>query len=389
MFRSTLLVSLILSAGFAAAQVPAPKDVELVAPDGTKLRATFFAAAKPGPGILLMHMCNTVRKSWEPVARSLSEAGINALTIDNRGFGESGGPRFEEASPEILQHLKDKWPGDFEAAYQFLLAQPGIDKERIGAGGGSCGVNNALKLAERHPSDVKVLVLLSGGPDVTGINYIVHHPELPIFTAGAADDEYNPATLQLMQWISELSGNPRTKFVGFPDGRHGTEIFGPHPELVSQIVAFFVDTLVTSPVNSKAPVNPRKTQAYDFWAMANEPGGATRASQFFHDARKRDPRAFVFPEFVMNLIGYSHLQAGDAEGAVTLFKLNTEAYPASANAEDSLSDGFLAVGQKDLAMAAEEKCVELLPSDTANAEFKTALSKQAQEKLARLKAEKK
>jgi dienelactone hydrolase len=389
MFRSTLLISLLLSAGFAAAQVPAPKDVDLVAPDGTSLRATLFAAAKPGPGVLLMHMCNTARKSWEPVARSLSEAGINALTIDNRGFGESAGPRFAGALPEVLQQLNDKWPGDFDAAYQFLLAQPGVDKERIGAGGGSCGVNNALKLAERHPSDVKALVLLSGGPDVTGVNHIVHHPELPIFTAGAADDEYNPATLRLMQWLSDLSGNPRTKFVGFPDGRHGTEIFGPHPELVRQIVAFYVDTLITSPVNLKAPGTPRKTQASDFWAMANEPGGAARAAKFFHDARKSDPVAFVFPEFLMNLMGYSHLQAGDTEGAVTLFTLNTEAYPASANAEDSLSDGYLAAGQKDLAMAAEEKCVELLPEDTANAEFKVALGKHAQEKIARLKAEKK
>jgi dienelactone hydrolase len=389
MFRSTLLVSLLLSAGFAAAQTLAPKDVDLVAPDGTKLRATFFAAAKPGPGVLLMHMCNTVRKSWEPVAKGLSEAGINALTIDNRGFGESGGPRFEGASAEVLEQLNEKWPGDFDAAYQFLLAQPGVDKERIGTGGGSCGVNNALKLAQRHPSDVKVLVLLSGGPDVTGINHVAHHPELPIFTAGAADDEYNPATLQLMQWLSDLSGNPRTKFVGFPDGRHGTEIFGPHPELVRQIVAFYVDTLITSPVNLKAPVTPRKTQASDFWAMANEPGGAARAVQFFHDARKRDRAAFVFPEFLMNLMGYSHLQAGDTEGAITLFKLNTEAYPASANAEDSLSDGYLAAGQKDLAMAAEEKCVELLPADTANAEFKATLGKHAQEKIARLKAENK
>ena len=111
MFRSTLLVSLLLIARFAAAQTLAPKDVDLVAPDGTKLRATFFAAAKPGPGVLLMHMCNTVRKSWEPVAQGLSEAGINALTIDNRGFGESGGPRFEGASPEILEQLNEKWPG--------------------------------------------------------------------------------------------------------------------------------------------------------------------------------------------------------------------------------------------------------------------------------------
>jgi len=62
-----------------------------------------------------------------------------------------------------------------------------------------------------------------------------------------------------------------------------------------------------------------------------------------------------------------------------LFKLNTEANPASANAEDSLSDGYLAVGKNDLALAAEEKCLELLPADN-DAQFKAELEKHAQEK---------
>jgi dienelactone hydrolase len=390
MFRSTLLripflLSVCFCACFAFAQSPSRKDVDILAPDGTKLRATFFAAAKPGPGVMLLHMCNTTRKSWEPVALGLSEAGINTLTIDNRGFGESGGPRFEGGSPEVLKELGEKWPGDFDAAYQFLLAQPGVDKGRIAAGGGSCGVDNAIKLAERHP-DIKALVLLAGSTDIAGFNFIAHKPELPIFTAAAADDEYNPSTLQLMRWFSDLSGNPRTKFSGFKDGRHGTEIFGPHPELVQQIVAFFVDTLITSPVNAKVAVTPRKTQVSEFWEMANQPGGAARAAQCFHDARKRDPNALIFAELPVNLLGYDRLQAGDREDAIALFKLNTEAYPASANAEDSLSDGYLAAGQNDLALAAEQKCLELLPGDSSNADFKAALGKAAQEKIAKLKA---
>jgi tetratricopeptide (TPR) repeat protein len=283
----------------------------------------------------------------------------------------------------VLKELREKWPGDFDAAYQFLLAQPGVDKGRIAAGGGSCGVNNAIRLAERHP-EVKVLVLLAGPTDIVGFNFIAHKPELPIFTAAAADDEYDPATLQLMQWFSDLSGNPRSKFSGFKDGRHGTEIFGPHPELVRQIVAFFVDTLITSPVNPKVAVTPRKTEVSAFWAMANQPGGVARAAQLVHDARKRDPDALIFAEFPVNLLGYDRLQAGDKADAIALFKLNTEAYPASANAEDSLSDGYLAAGQNDLALAAEQKCVELLPGDPGSADFKAALGKAAQEKIAKL-----
>jgi dienelactone hydrolase len=387
MLRSSLLFSVLLNAAIAFSQTPSPKDIDIVAPDGIKLRATFFAAAKPGPGVLLLHMCNTTRKSWEPVAKELSEKGINTLTIDNRGFGESGGPRFEGGSPEVLKQLAEKWPGDFDAAYQFLLAQAGGDKGRIGAGGGSCGVDNAVKLSQRHP-DLKVLVLLAGSTDLAGINFVAHHAELPIFTAGAADDEYNAATLQIMRWFSELSGNPRNKFEGYPDGRHGTEIFGRHPELVHHIVAFFVENLV-SPPDSTTAVGPRKAPASEFWTMANEPGGGTRAAQVFHDARKRDPSAYLFPEFPINLLGYDRLQAGDKQDAVELFKLVAEAYPASANAQDSLSDGYLAVGQKDLALAAEEKCLELLPADANNAEFKAQLRSHAEEKIAQLKAEQK
>jgi len=386
MLRSNLLASLLLCTGLASSHAPLPKNVDIQASDDTKLRATFFPATKPGPGVLLLHMCNTARKSWEPVAKELAEKGINALTIDNRGFGESGGPRFEGASPDVLKQLNEKWPGDFEAAYDYLVAQPGVDKTRIAVGGGSCGVNNALTLAEHHP-DVKALVLLAGGTDLAGINYIARRLEMPIFTAAAADDEYNPATLQLMQWFSEISGNPRTKFSGFKDGRHGTEIFGPHPELVHQIAAFLVDTLVTSPVDLKAAVTPRKTAASEFWTLVSQPGGATKAAAVFHEARHRDPKAYVFPEMPLNLLGYARLQAGDKEEAVELFKLNTEAYPASANAQDSLSDGYLAAGKNDLALAAEQRCLELLPADTNGAQFKTQLEQVAKDKIAKLKSE--
>ena len=389
MGRYIVVSCLLLAIGPVSAQAPSGKDIDITAPDGIKLRATFFSGGKPGPGVILLHMCNTTRKSWEPVAVGLGAKGINALTIDNRGFGESGGPRFEGASPEVMNQLNEKWPADFEAAYQFLVSQPGVDKTRIAIGGGSCGVGNAIKLAEGHP-DVKALILLAGGTDVDGINFIAQHHETPILTAAAADDEYNAATLELMHWLSELSGNPRTKFSGFRDGRHGTEIFGPHPELIAQIVNFLFDTLVTSPVDVRVRATLRKTPAAEFWALIDRPGGAERAAQMFHDARKRDANAVLFPENPVNLLGYGLLQSGRRKEAVELFKLNTEAYPDSANAEDSLSDGYLAVGKNDLALAAEEKCLELLPTDTTNnAQFRAQLEKHAQEKIAKLKQEQK
>jgi predicted alpha/beta hydrolase len=75
-------------------QLPHPsaaRAVDLKASDGTMLKASYFAAAKPGPGVLLLHQSNRTRKAWDDVAAHLAAAGINTLTLDMRGFGESAG----------------------------------------------------------------------------------------------------------------------------------------------------------------------------------------------------------------------------------------------------------------------------------------------------------
>ena len=66
----------------------APRVVNLKTSDGAILKGTYFAAAKPGPGVLLLHQSNRDRKSWDSVAAQLANAGINTLTLDMRGFGE-------------------------------------------------------------------------------------------------------------------------------------------------------------------------------------------------------------------------------------------------------------------------------------------------------------
>ncbi len=406
-----LLVAFVICASTLAIGQPAPRDIDLTAPDGTHLKATFYAAnasGKSAPAVMLLHMCVTDRKSWTPVAEQLAAAGISALTIDNRGFGESGGQRYENASPQVQQQLAEKWPGDFDNAFAWLLSQSGVDKRRIGAGGASCGVSNAVKLASRHP-EVRSLVLLAGGTDSAGINYLRQNAWIPLFTAAAADDEYISDAPQLMRWFAEATGNPRNKFVEFQNGRHGTEIFAPHPELPKQIVAFYVDTLEKNPASANAKFTPKPTPASEFWAAASEPGGATRAAQIFHDARKRDANAFVFPESMLNLLGYERLQAAGVNlganfpgqsasspssprdaaqakaDALTLLKLNAEAYPESANTQDSLADAYLANGQNAEALAAEQKCLELLPNDKAPAQFKAQLRQAAEQKIAKMK----
>jgi hypothetical protein len=60
------------SAARAQTSQPLPRVVELKASDGTPLKATYFAAAKPGPGVLLLHQSNRTRKAWDELAGQLA-----------------------------------------------------------------------------------------------------------------------------------------------------------------------------------------------------------------------------------------------------------------------------------------------------------------------------
>src|SRR5215470_14689175 len=78
----------------------AERAADLTASDGIKLKATYFSADKPGPGVLLLHQCNRQRKVWDELGQQLAAAGINVLTMDYRGYGESEGPRFDALPAE-------------------------------------------------------------------------------------------------------------------------------------------------------------------------------------------------------------------------------------------------------------------------------------------------
>jgi len=99
-FVLLLLVASLLPLGATAQQLPAARVFDLKASDGAILKATYFAAVKSGPGVLLLHQCNRQRKVWDDLARQLATAGINVLTFDLRGFGESGGSPFDKLTPQ-------------------------------------------------------------------------------------------------------------------------------------------------------------------------------------------------------------------------------------------------------------------------------------------------
>lgn len=349
----------------------ASRVVDLKSSDGTPLKATYRAAAKCGPGVLLLHQSNRDRKSWDGVAEHLAAAGFNTLALDLRGYGESGGN-----GGDFKQ-----MPEDVDGALEFLMSQPGVDAHVIGCGGaGWLGVTYCVEAARRHPQEVKSLVLMSGETGRDGLQFLHQATQLPEMFVFSDQDEY-PPTQDAMKLLYVTASSPSKRLVHYSaaedapwlwyetansskvpaKGAHGTDLFQQHSELSGIIVQWFVTTLIKTPGHSPA-------DGLAAAAILNElqtPGGAVQVKELLLEARKRDPQAQLWPEAVVDIIGEDYQRVGDIKNAIEIFQLNLLAYPDSADAHYNLADAYLADGQKDLARQYAEQALVLLDSHKA------------------------
>ena len=376
-------------------QPPAGRVVDLKAVDGVVLKATYFAAAKPGPGVLLFHQSNRTRKEWDDLAGQLAAAGINTLTLDMRGFGESGKPYTKLTDAEKAKVRTMWWPKDIDTAFQYLVSQPGVKRDVIGVGGaGWFGVIPSVEVARQHSAEVKSLVLLSGETLQDGLQFLRQASQLPGLFVVADDDEY-PPTVEAMEWLYISSSSPGKKFVHYSaaqdapwiwyetsdaskvpaKGGHGTDMFKPHPELPGIIVEWFVTTLIKTPGHAPADALASAAILNQLWTSE----GVARVKQQLMEARRRDPQAQLFPEINVDIVGEDHVREGESERkagqlreakmeidtAIEIFKLNLLAYPDSADAHYNLADAYLKNGQKDLARQYAEKALVMIDSHKA------------------------
>ena len=354
----------------AEAAAPPSHAVDISAPDGMMLKGTLFPSATPGPAVLLLHQCDDRRTVWDPLGPRLAAAGITALSIDYRGYGESGGTPFDKLRAEEQADLTTRvWPRDIDAALAVLSGQSSVDATRVGAAGGSCGVNLAIRLAQRH-SNIKALALLAGPADREARAFLEAPGAPPIFTAAAADDRYGDFVL-VSSWQFGLSPRTESCFVQYPDGGHAAVVFQKHPDLADWIAQWFGAVLNNRPASLPAtngvPLAPAVLQGLK---AIERPGGAVTAP----------PR---LPEYIVNWIGYEHLRRNDTTTALDVMKLNAASYPASANAQDSLGDAYLAAGDSASALAAAKRALELLPADPDKTpERRAAIRAAAEAKIA-------
>lgn len=91
--------------------------------------------------------------------------------------------------------------------------------------------------------------------------------------------------------------------------------------------------------------------------------GADAAIARYHELRDRvyGRGVYDFGEDALNLLGYRMLEAKDVAGATQAFTLNTELFPESANAWDSMAEVTLAAGDTTKAITLYEKAFALEP----------------------------
>lgn len=226
MTRTLLIGMAIIGLAVVAPAAAQSTDVDLTASDKVNLKATYSSPGRPGSGMLLIHQCNMDRTSWSGMTAALVDAGVHVLTLDLRGFGDSGGEGMSAGFQTFLQKSSE----DADLAMAYLTSQAGVDGARLGAGGASCGGMISADLAARHDG-VKALMLLSSPPSEAAIKNMADNPDLAVFAAAAEGDQVTVGVADTLRGAVKGSKHPHSMAKIYSGPEHGLPMFEKNPDL--------------------------------------------------------------------------------------------------------------------------------------------------------------
>ncbi|WP_413623723.1 hypothetical protein [Luteibacter sp. Lutesp34] len=134
-----------------------------------------------------------------------------------------------------------------------------------------------------------------------------------------------------------------------------------HPEGESRLATLARDAQVASSRREPSLPFPPGPADVVAWAEAGKTDGIK--PRFERSCGKR-PLSECIDQDAFNNNGYALLREKRADIAVVLFELVAWSHPRSANAQDSLADGYLAAGRKEQAIEASKRVLALVPGDT-------------------------
>lgn len=129
-------------------------------------------------------------------------------------------------------------------------------------------------------------------------------------------------------------------------------------------------------LNDKPCVVPGVSWANKIIEESNALGMEQALSNYKRLKNTEGGARYYFNENEANSIGYYLMRNNRLKDAIALFELNTEEYPTSANAFDSLAEACMNAGEKDRAIANYKKALQLNPGSNNAKQMIEKLSRQ-------------
>jgi tetratricopeptide (TPR) repeat protein len=297
-----------------------------------------------------------------------------------------------------------------EFAWSVLQTEPNIDQTRLSVIGHSVGAIEGVILGLRN-EDISAVIGLDGTYGFQGLSSVLTH------SYGYAPEKMRAAFLDLRR-AQGAQGNEPLDLSAVESFRHsdrtfitiekmhhsdftsfamiGAQFHAPLPtsyplngwnretgragyEEACKIVLSFLDAKVKSDSNVVSEIDllarqnggislrhlgaiPPPPSPREAAALGNT-DGLDAAKHAFITSCGEGNLASCMDESRFNTWGYNLLGQQRQKDALVLFQLNAWAHPQSANAQDSLADGYLSVHDKENARTAVQRAIALAPSD--------------------------
>ena len=321
-------------------------------------------------------------------------------------LGPSDEQTFQSRTPDDLESSVR----DMEFAWSVLQTEPNVDQTKLAVMGHSVGAIEAVILGLRN-ADVSAVIALDGTYGFQGLSSVLTH------SYGYAPEKMRAAFLDLRR-ARGAQGNEPLDLSAVDSFRHadrtliavermhhsdftsfamiGAEFHAPLPtdyplngwnretgragyQKVCTIVLSFLDAKVRSDSNALGKIDHLAGQnegisLKHLGAVAYPPSpleaaalvngnGLETAKQVFITSCGEDNLISCMDADRFNTWGYNLLGQQRPRDALAVFQLNAWAHPQSANAQDSLADGYLSVHEKGNARAAVQRAIALAPTD--------------------------
>jgi dienelactone hydrolase len=214
-------------------------DVVVTSTDGWELHGTRWLPerAGPAPGVVLLHSGRSDRAVFSRLERLLAERGFAVLNLDWRGRGRS-----TNRGTYVGLDAEERAAGwrDAAAALDHLAACPGVDPDLLAAIGVVHGAEHAVRAAVEDRR-VRALVILTGyrPADAAESTYLTSAGVDVLYVTSTA----HTITSAAMRSLYEASAGRHTRYVEYPGGAIGYQLFELDPALEPAIVAWLSEVL--------------------------------------------------------------------------------------------------------------------------------------------------